>query len=199
MNSRSVDGALRPLYIVTERFGPGVPGNGWPGFLKWSGLVQMTEVVSLDSLLCGPIVREVLDADWPHIVNEDFMLNYFVDVDYLVERVGHLRDRNLLCVYLNPQFHPGPPPVMNHQFVFEGYDLMETGGGPSALTNCGGFPAAFSGAELSPHGLLSSFDRANEVRRALRQHYPDEPHASCDLWCIYRADAIERGESYSPG
>jgi hypothetical protein len=181
---------MRPLYIVTERFGPGVRGVEWEKYVLWSGLLQLDELVSLDSILCRAVVQEVRAEDWPHIVNEDHMLGYFVDLDYLVERAGHLRERNLLCVYRNPESHPEPPPVTSYRFVFEGYDLVETGGGPSALTNCGGFPLAFSDAEIGPHGLLSSLDRASEVSRALREQYPAEHHARCDLWCIYRAQAV---------
>jgi hypothetical protein len=148
----------------------------------------LTELVSLDSSLCGPVVREIVDDDWAHIVNADFMLHLFTDLDYLVRRVGDLRGRNLLCVYRNPASHPEAPVTSNFRFAFEGYDLVEVGGGTSALVNCGGFPEAFSNDELSVHGLLSSLDRANEVQHSLRQHYPDEPHASCNVWAIFRAD-----------
>jgi hypothetical protein len=119
------------------------------------------------------------------------MLNYFTDLDYLVQRVGHLHGRNLLAVYCNPEDHPPPPETNKYQFAFEGYDLLEVNSGPSALTNCGGFPAAFANSELSSHGLLSSLQRANEVRQALRSRYPSEPHAQCDVWAIYRADTTQ--------
>jgi hypothetical protein len=178
-----------PLYIVTERFSPANCGTAWKGYLQWSNLHQLTELVSLDSMLCKPVIRELVDEDWAHIVNEDFMLSYFTDVEYLVRRAGHLRDRNLLCVYRNPATHPAGPVAASFHFGFEGYDLVEVGGGPSALTNCGGFPNAFSNEELSPHGLLPSLDRAAEVQEALRRHYPDEPHACCDLWAIFRTGA----------
>jgi hypothetical protein len=179
---------MGPLYIVTERFPSEGNPQAWSGYLRWSGL-KLTELVSLDSILCPSVLSEIADGDWDHIVNQDNMLKYFTELDYLVGRVGHLRGRNLLGVYRNPGTHPMAPVASKFKFVFEGYDLVEVAGGPSALTNCRGFPAAFSNVELSSHGLLPSLERASEVQITLRQRYPSEPHSSCDVWAIYRAVA----------
>lgn len=75
-------------------------------------------------------------------------------------------------------------------FVFEGYDLVDIRGGVSALTNCGGFPDAFSNPELSEHGLPRSLDRASEVRMTPAERYPDRGYERCDVGAIYRADAV---------
>jgi hypothetical protein len=178
---------MGPLYIVTERFDPS-RGAEWDRYLAWSGLSQLVVVVSLDALLCPPAVAEVLPEDWPHIVNADFMLRYFVDLDHLLRRAGEVRGRNLLCLFRNPDAPPVVP-VGPHGFVFEGYDLVDVQGDVSALTNCGGFGLAFSNAELSSHGLLPSLARAREVQEALTRHYPDESHARCDRWAVFRATA----------
>lgn len=175
---------MRALFVVTSRFDADTPT--WDSYRRWSGLT-LTELVSLDAMLCPSVLAEILPEDWNHIVNEAHMLSYFTDLECLVQRVGHLHRRNLLAVFRNPDAHPAPPEAQTYQFLFAGYDLVEVGGGPSTLTNCGGFPLAFSNSELSPLGLLPTFDRANEVREALRRHYPSEPHAHCDLWAIYRA------------
>ena len=180
---------MGPLYIVTEKFDPTSRGPEWERYLEWSSLRQLTEVVSLDSMLCEPIISDLAEEDWAHVVKEDFMTSYFTDLDHLVRRVGHLRERNLLCVYRNPGAHPDGPPSTSFEFRFEGYDLVEAGGSVSALTNCGGFPKAFSNDELSEHGLLKSWQRANDVQRSLQQHYPEDPHAACDVWAIFRAAA----------
>lgn len=176
---------MGPLYLVTERFGPG-RGAEWDRYVEWSGLRHLTEVVSLDSMLCPPAISEIAPWDWPHIVNEDFMLQYFLDLDYLKRRVGEIGPRNLLCVYRNPDVDPVPAEGPEH-FVFEGYDLVDVHGDVSALTNCGGFPNAFRNEELSPHGLLPSRGRAIDVRRALQTQYPNERHAKCHVWAIFRA------------
>jgi hypothetical protein len=171
------------LYIATERFDPG-RGADWNEYISWSGLTQLCEVVSLDSILCPKVIDEILPEDWHHIVNEDFMLDYFTDLDYLIQRVGVLEGRNLLCVYKNPGPDQNPS---ESRFALEGYDLIDVMGGVSSLSNCGGFPLAFENRELNRVGLLPTLDRANAVRAALMSNYPAEPHANCDVWAIYRA------------
>ena len=83
--SAAGDRFVGPLYIVTERFDPG-RGDDWQKYISWSGLTQLHEVVSLDSILCPKVIDEILPEDWHHIVNEDFMLDYFTDLDYLLQR-----------------------------------------------------------------------------------------------------------------
>jgi hypothetical protein len=153
-----------------------------------SGLNQLDEVVTLDILLCPPILREIKSHYWPHIVNEDFMLNFFTDFDFLVREIADVpTEKNLLAVYRNPASHPPIPNVA--LFDFMGYDLVDVWGGNSALTNCGGFPNAFLNDELSPKGLLKSHERAIEVQKALRERYSNEDHANCNVWAIYRTIA----------
>jgi hypothetical protein len=176
---------MGPLFIVTERFDASF-GESWSRYIAWSGLRQLSEVVSLDSLLCPSVLDEILDEDWSHIVNEDYMLRFFTDLDYLLSRCGDVQDRNLLCVFRNPEAQPSPP-AGRREFRYEGCDLVDVHGDVSALTNCGGFPEAFSNDELSSHGLLASLERAWQAHGALRERYPEERHADCDVWSIFRA------------
>jgi hypothetical protein len=171
-----------PLYITTERFDPG-RGADWTDYISWSGLTQLREVVSLDSILCPKVIDEILPEDWHHIVNEDFMLDYFTDLEYLIQRVGVLDGRNLLCLYKNPDYEQNPS---DSRFALEGYDLIDVMGGVSALSNCRGFPLAFENGELNRVGLLPTLDRAVAVRARLMSNYPAEPHANCDVWAIFR-------------
>jgi hypothetical protein len=175
---------MGPYYIATERFGRSA-GEKWENYVRWSGLSQLIEVVSLDAMLCPRVVRDVLDEDWPHIVHQDFMGDYFTDLDYLLRRIGPCRPRNVLGVFKNPQIEPLSPGTGSWKFV--GYDLVETEGATSALTNCGGFPLAFHNQELNEAGLLGSLPRVKEVQLALRNAYPQEAHAVCDVWGIFRA------------
>lgn len=176
---------MGPLYIVTERFDPS-HGEAWTNYIAWSQLGQLTDLVTLDSHLCPAVVGEIREEDWSHIVNEDFMLHYFTDLDYLLARSGGAVGRNLLCVFRDPETHPTPPHE-GPEFQYLGCDLVDVDGGPSALTNCGGFPLAFANSELSTHGLIRSLSRAKEVQEALRHHYPDEGHAACHVWSVFRA------------
>jgi len=171
-----------PLYLATERFDP-AKGAQWDHYVAWSGLLQLREMVTLDAVLCPRVIREILPEDWNEIVNEDFMTDYFISLDYLMQRAGSLDGRNLLAVYKNPERKPS---LHDSRFQFEGYDLVDVHGGISALANCGGFPLAFDNAELSAVGLLSSLERAQAVQRALRTHYESHAHAHCDVWAIFR-------------
>lgn len=39
-------------------------------------------------MLCPTVLKNIEDDYWPHIVNEDFMLSYFVDLNYLRALTG---------------------------------------------------------------------------------------------------------------
>ena len=176
---------MTPWFIATERFSP-AKGDTWGTYVSWSGLTQLDEVVSLDPMLCPTLLPDIKANYWPHIVNQDFLLNFFVDLAFLRREIDGLDDRNLLCVYCNPE---EPPPMFDdpQPFEFLGYDLVDVQCSASALTNCGGFPGVFANDELSPKGLLTSHARALEVQAALRAAFPDEPHANCHVWAISRA------------
>ncbi|MFH1921648.1 MAG: hypothetical protein ABIP48_17425 [Planctomycetota bacterium] len=179
---------MQPWFIATERFTSG-SGDAWEKYVAWSGLRHLDEVVSLDPMLCPTLLPEIKDTYWPHIVNEDFRLNFFVDLDFLLKQVSGIRDRNLLCVCRNPA-SPSLPYKGEINFEFLGYDLVDVHGSASALSNCGGFPGVFANSELSPKGLLTSHDRAFQVQAELRAKHSEEHHADCHVWAISRAVAL---------
>jgi hypothetical protein len=174
---------VTPWYIATKKFGP-ESGENWEKYIAWSGLHQLVELVSLDDMLCPSVLREIRDEYWPYIVNENFLLGYFTDFPFLMSQVESIEPKNVLCVFREPSQLPRAPE--GEPFRFEGYDLVDLKFGVSALTNCGGSPEAFSNEELNAVGLLSTFERAVEVQQRLRELFPDEPHADCDLWAIFR-------------
>ena len=176
---------MSPWYIATETFTPD-KGDVWTKYVDWSGLTHLDEVVSLDPMLCPTVLPELKDEYWPHVVNEDFMLSFFVDLEFLLNEISGMDELNLLCVYRDPTSPPelGAGPV---GFDFLGYDLVDVQASASALTNCGGFPDIFDNTELSSKGLLTSYARAFDVQSQLRARYPDESHANCHVWAIFRA------------
>lgn len=182
---------MEPWYIATTPFGP-ADGDKWTGYVRWSGLTQLRELVSLDGMLCAPMLDDVEDHYWDHIVAEDFMLQYFRDLPFLL---GELAARtgagryNLLCVVRNPEVEPEPP---EPGFRLLGYDLVDARGLVSALSNCGGFPDAFANSELNAWGLLDGRERAMAVRGQLKARHPQEPHADCHAWAIFRSDRLSR-------
>jgi hypothetical protein len=140
-------------------------------------------------MLCPTLLPEIKNEYWPHIVNEDFMLNFFTDLDFLLAQISGMPERNLLCIYRNPP-NPPPPSTGPVRFEFLGYDLVDVQGSASALTNCGGFPDVFGSGELSSKGLLTSHARAFQVQSELRAKHPEEHHADCHVWGILRAVAL---------
>lgn len=175
---------MTPWFIATEKFDKS--DVGWEKYVAWSKLDQLDEVVSLDGILCPTVLPKIKPEYWSRIVNEDFMLNFFKDLDYLRGEIAEIPRTNLLCVFRNPSAHPTSE--VPNDFAFVGYDLVDVESQISALTNCGGFVDVFSNNELSEKGLLRSFERSREVQADLRRQYPHEPHANCHLWSIFRAD-----------
>jgi hypothetical protein len=175
---------MQPWFIATERFGPNI-GDAWAKYVSWSGLTQAEEIVSLDPMLCPTVVSEIKAEYWPYIVNEDFMLNFFTDLDFLLRQVSKMQTTNLLCVFRNPPIHPEVPRELGN-FGFVGYDLVDIESSASAITNCGGFPDVFENSELNSKGLLPQYARAMEVQAQLKSKHPEEHHADCHVWAIYR-------------
>jgi hypothetical protein len=182
--------AMEPLFIATERFDPS-DGEGWTNYVKWARIPNLVEVVSLDGMLCPHLPRELEDEDWNHIVNADFRSNYFYHLDYLMQRIVGETRRNILGLYRNPDRHFDAAPAAG-AFDFIGYDLIEEMTQVSALTNCGGFPETFVNGELNKYGLLPTFDRAREVRKLLPERNPQDDHANCEMYAVWRSvEAIQ--------
>jgi hypothetical protein len=111
-------------------------------------------------------------------------------LDYVVSRVSDQSDSvNILAVVFEPKSNPMKA-FNDERFAFCGYDLLDEGSDTSALTNCGGFDKAFSGSDVSSVGLLEDYAFAKKVQKRLLRHYPEEPHADCALWAIWRLKEI---------
>src|SRR3954471_23398968 len=126
-----VGNPMIPWFIATQPFTPD-DGDRWVGYVKWSGLTQLQEVVSLDGMLCPTLLPKIRDEDWPYIVQENFMIDYFLDFDYLMPQVAAIEKKNVLCVFRNPVERPQAPSLA--QFRFLGYDLVDIQNIASALT-----------------------------------------------------------------
>ena len=180
---------MTTLFTAVERFDPSCDER-WQGYIEWSGLGQLQEVVSLDGILCPNFFDKLIEEDWRHNVHEDFKMHLFIDLEHVVRRTQNSARTNVLAVIENP----AADEIENFRhpdFVFRGFDLLERcGGDVSALLNCGlncgGFDKAFADSELSACGLLTSHPRALEVQRLLCSEYPDEHHADCDVWAIWQ-------------
>ena len=175
---------IEPWYIAVEPFDPRAEEK-WTGYIEWSGLKQLTELVSFDGCLCPAVIRELMAEDWRHNVNEDYVLFFFRDLDYLLRRVAGIQRVNILAAIRNPDSECSDA-LPDDRFEFKGYDVVDVCADVSALTDCGGFPLAFRNEELSSSGLISTLARAREIQAALRGNYPDEHHANCNVWALWK-------------
>ena len=176
--------AREAVYVARRRFGPEA-GERWRQYVAWSRLSQLREVVSLDGMLCPALPEELLPEDWKHNVHADYETTHFRSLDYLRHRVAGVAGLNFLAILREPSAADLTRFALP-EFVFVGFDVLDVHGDVSALTNCGGFDDVFAPEELNPLGLLNERARAGAVRRGLRSAYPEQRHAVCDVWALWR-------------
>lgn len=176
---------MEPWFTAIEKFGPW-NGKRWVDYVHWSGLEQLQELVSLDSMFCGTVLPEIKPEYWPHMPHQATYMGFFDDLNFLLAETSQIEEKNILCVFRNPTIEPAAPTDIL-PFEFLGYDLVEVDGSISSLSNCGGFKSEFSNTELSHQGLLSSHARALHVQSSLRKNHPEERHADCDVFAIFRS------------
>ena len=175
---------METVFVAKRRFGPSA-GESWARYVAWSGLTQLTELVSLDEILCPTVPETLVAADWEHNVHADYQTSYFRSLEYLRQRVASEARLDILGLLQNPSAE-GVERVLLPGFEFVGFDLLDVHGDVSALTNCGGFEGVFAGTELSERGLLTDLERAYQVQRGLGALSPAQSHTECHVWAIWR-------------
>ena len=170
-------------YTARQRFAP-TTSTGWQSYLNFSGFHHISELVSADSILCPNLVTEIIDEDWNHNVKEDYSIDCFFDLDYLKKRIKFEPTlHNLLAIWKRPTAIAIPPVEFEHC----GFDILDTYGAISVLTNCGQFPELFEPSSVNRYGLLSDLAQADEISKNLRNTYPEDPHCQdCHVWQIAR-------------
>ncbi len=175
------------LYIANERFDP--TDERWQGYIEWSGLTHLKEVISLDWMLCGDLPDDFpQDEDWEHFYAGKPGLPLFTNLDHLLGRLPAGDQINVLAVIEEPKFDYMDE-FDDPRFEFEGFDLIDVESNISAIANCGGFEGAFVNEDLSEVGLIADLARATEIRQRLPELYPDHGHQYCHIWAIWRMRA----------
>ena len=171
-------------FTATEKFDLSL-GDKWRKYFEWAKIPYLKEVISLDSSRRPPELWNLVKSDWEHNIQEDYRIAFFKDLDYLLEPFAERQNSvNILAVCLEPSFDVRET-LQDNRFVFQGYDLVGKGD-VSAITNCGGFDKVFQPIDISEVGLFDSFDFAKQVQKQLLEYYPDEYHASTELWAIWK-------------
>src|SRR4051794_22370637 len=124
-------------YTARDTYNPSFEGGtGWTKYIAWSRLIQLKELVSLDSILCGLSFV----ADYEHeeiyryaVIDDGYATDLFNCLDYVSSNVHKKSNFNLLAVVKEPD--QDCKNVQIPDFDFVGYDLIDKEYNVSALTN----------------------------------------------------------------
>jgi len=165
----------------------------WKKYIDWSRLTQLTELVSLDGMLNELSFEPDLNSeeDWKYVVTDgEYMTDLFNSRNYVLDNINSVEFFNFLAVIKQPTEESAQ--LVSDEFEFVGYELLDEDYGVSALTNCGGFDETFQPNELNQYGLIDELTRAKEIQKDLVTNNPDEHHAYCNLFGVWRHKKIGR-------
>lgn len=169
-------------YVAVETFFPNEK------YKEWSKLYHIEEIVSIDCALCPRILRdECIEDRYIYLQGYGFYDDILNNLEVVLEMAKNKEDKNILAVLRDPKSDCSNR-ITDIRFKFYGYDLLEDDTRISALTNCEGFDEAFSTNDISEYGLIKNFKKAKQVQQLLIEKYPDEEHADCSLWAIWRME-----------
>ncbi|MDQ6786902.1 MAG: hypothetical protein M3033_08855 [Acidobacteriota bacterium] len=167
----------------------------WDNYIEWSKLNQLKELVSLDGILNGDLVNPDFDNadDWNFIlIDEQFQTGFYNSVEYVLKNIETKKKFNLLAVIKEPNEKCELLELADFEFV--GYELLDKDYSNSALTNCGGFDETFLPNELNEYGLINDYEKAYDIRKRLVENNPEEHHANCNVFAVWRHKTIGRAK-----
>jgi len=187
-NLEAHPGPIMYYYAAIERFDRS-NGERWNGFIRWLGRTDLKRIVTLDSTLCPAVVHPESADDWPCVAQEEFMLDFFTNLDFVLGRIAGHRPSEVIAVARDPSVEEvdGFP---HPEFEMAGFDLVDAQFTASALLN-NRFPDVVNVSRLSAEsGLIRSREWAFKVRDTLRQRHPDREDARCSVWAVWRYTGI---------
>ena len=171
------------VYTIRERLTAN-PAPRFDGYRKFSGFHHITELVTLDSMMCPDLIDELRAEDWDHNVQRDYRTRFFRSADYLRSRMPFDTAKHQLIAALED---PPAQSVAPSGFKVCGYDIMDAYVGNSILTNCGPIPEAFAPSDVNDWGLIDDRDQAYAIRDVMRTLQPDDAHlGDCEVWRLAR-------------
>ena len=162
----------KPLFYIAERF---FPDNNFEDFSKIFG---KSEIVTYDTTLCGVNSTHGLYG----------VSQYAGEVDDWKELLNiHIGENEQIIAYYKNPTESYEHHILDNCFEFCGYDLSEELTMISAITNCGTmFGKAIPYGKLNAFGLIGEYNEAFLVRKLLTELYPDESHAGCEIYELWR-------------
>lgn len=175
-------------YKAVEKFGP-YDGEKWTKYIEWSKLFHLVELISLDGILCPSVIDADFEKDDKYLVWEDFVSDQYTSLEYLKEKIAEVKPSSYRILSVVKEPTELCEKIQLAGFRFIGYDLIETGGDVSALTDCGGFDETFLPVDLNEYGLIQTHEKAYEIKEELFKNNPIEDHADCYVWAIWSNDS----------
>jgi hypothetical protein len=170
------------LYTLIEPFSPN-DGARWTNYCAWRGL-EFERFDSVDGALRPSLFLEPTGEDWSHIVNESFMLHYFVDRQYAELKRREIGRGDLVGL----EFHAHDESATG----FLGYDLIDCYNDISLLTNWGN-DVGIVNRSISGTGLIRERALIEEVKSELLLSYGADSHVQgCKIVSIYGNPAEPR-------
>ncbi len=180
-------------YTALKPFGPTTgDGTAWKKYIQWARLPQLTELISLDGILNAPVFEPNFNSDkvWSFILtNGQNLTSFFTSKEYVLEHVNKNEHFNFMAVIQEPLLEKA---ALESEFDFVGYDLIDKTVEISALVNCGGFDETFLPSDLNEFGLISDYYEAKRIQNMLPQNNPNDPHADCYLYEVWRHKTVGR-------
>ncbi len=172
-------------YSAQEKFNPAELG-GEVNWKNWfSDLPQVRETVTFDGMLCPDFSFEKEDEDWNYmVIFEDQLTDIYMSPEVFLKRNIDLEKFNLLACIKEPCDNDRT--MLEKDYEFIGYDLMDKKFIASAITNCGGFYDVYSRTDINEYGIFTDRDFAYKIRDELYKMHPEEPHADCYVIEIWR-------------
>jgi hypothetical protein len=165
------------LHTIVEPFGP-ADGEAWRSYCKWRG-IQFERFDSIDGMLRPKFFMPESDEDWQHVVNENFKLHYFTDLEYARKKQDEI-GRGVL-VGLSFDCHE------ENDAAFRGYDLFDVRSVISLLTNWGN-DVEIINAALMPNALIRDLGTVTRIRDELIATHEMDGHVEwCEIVSIYDA------------
>ena len=144
----------------------------------FSRILNRKEIVTIDMLLCEALFEK---APFRTEGDDDSISSYALLM------FKSLSPNEQIIAYCKNPYESHKNHSLNNDFEFCGYDLSDEMTTISTITNCGGmFDKAISYDELNRFGLIDEYKSAFRIRDLLNQLYPDDDHACCEVYELWR-------------
>ena len=153
------------LFTIVEPFSP-ADGKGWESYCGWRG-IKFERFDSIDGILRPNLFQVPDDDDWPHIVNESFMLHFITEYAYAQRKLSQIGRGDLVGV----RFEEHEPEAEG----FLGFDLIDGDCNVSLLTNWG-HDIEIVNRYLASNALVPRLDEISEIHAELKREWATDGH-----------------------